>query len=180
MPDPEFILLGDALWLDFVNTGEGRTPDTPDRLPDLAAYHRWAKAQKLASDADIIPFVRLADLRTTLAGLAEVLATGRQAPASTVEVINEFLAQTAGYFQLIRTQGKWRVQFTPGHSTTASDAIVLSAARSLADTRKKVHRCAGDGCSLFFIDDSATQSRRWCSIAACGARSRVERRRGLR
>ena len=180
MPDPEFILLGDALWLDFVNTGEGRTADAPDRLPDLAAYHRWAKAQKLASDADIIPFGKLLDLRTTLAGLAAILATGRQAPSSAVEVINEFLAQTAGYFQLIRTQGKWHVQFTPGHSTCASDAIVLSAARSLGDTRKQVQRCAGDTCSLFFIDDSASQSRKWCSMAACGERNRVERRRSLR
>ena len=179
MPDPEFTLLGDALWLDFVNTGEGRTPDTHDRLPDLAAYHRWAKAQKLTSDANIIPFGKLTGLRATLAGLAGVLSTGRPAPASAVEVINEFLAQSAGYFQLIRTQGKWHVQFTPGHSTSATDAIVLSAARSLADTRKKVHRCAGDGCSLFFIDDSATQSRRRCSIEVCGARNRVERRHGL-
>lgn len=180
MPDPEFILLGDALWLDFVNTGEGRSPQSPDRLPDLAAYHRWAKAEKLTSDADIIPFGKLIDLRTTLAGLADIIAGGRQAPASAVETINEFLAQTAGYFQLIRTQGMWRVQFTPGHSTRASDAIVLSAARSLADSRKKVHRCAGDGCSLFFIDDSATQSRKWCSAEACGARNRVERRRTLK
>jgi len=127
MPDPEFILLGDALWLDFVNTGEGREADAPDRLPDLAAYHRWAKAQKLSSDANIIPLGKLLDLRATLAGLAEVLASGRQAPSSAVEVINEFLAQAAGYFQLIRTQGKWHVQFAPGHSTHASDAIVLSA-----------------------------------------------------
>ena len=180
MPDPEFILLGDTLWLDFVNTGEGRAEDAPDRLPDLAAYHRWSKAQKLASDADIIPFGKLVDLRTTLAGLAETLAGGRQVPSSAVEVINEFLAQTAGYFQLIRTQGKWRVQFTPGHATSSSDAIVLSAARSLADTRKKVQRCAGDGCSLFFVDDSANQSRKWCSTEACGASNRVERRRSLR
>ena len=179
MPDPEFILLGDALWLDFVNTGEGRTPDAPDRLPDLAAYHRWAKAQKLASDADIIPFGKLIDLRTTLAVLADVLTSGRQAPASAVEMINEFLAQAAGYFQLIRTQGKWQVQFTPGHSTLASDAIVLSAARSLADTHKVIQRCARDTCSLFFIDDSASQSRTWCSMEACGARNRTERRRSL-
>ena len=179
MPDPEFILLGDALWLDFVNTGERRTPGAPDRLPDLAAYHRWAKAQKLTSDANIIPLEKLVDLRTTLAGLAEVLTAGRQAPSSAVEVINEFLAQAAGYFQLIRTQGKWHVQFAPGHSTHASDAIVLSAARSLADTSKKVQRCAGETCTLFFIDDSASQSRKWCSMEACGAENRVERRRSL-
>jgi predicted RNA-binding Zn ribbon-like protein len=179
MPDPEFILLGDALWLDFVNTGQGRTPDAPDRLPDIAAYHRWAKAQKLSSDANIIPVGKLLDLRTTLTGLAGVLASGRQAPSSAVEVINEFLAHAAGYFQLIRTQGKWHVQFAPGHSTHATDAIILSAARSLADTSKKVHRCMGDTCSLFFTDDNASDSRRWCSIEACGAKNRVERRRSL-
>lgn len=177
MADPEFILLGDALWLDFVNTAEGRTLDAPDRLPDVAAYHRWAKAEQLASDADLVPFPKLMALRETLSGMAAVLATGRQAPASAVESINEFLSQTAGYFQLIRTRGQWQVQFTPGHSTRASDAIVLSAARGLADSERKVHRCAAEGCGLYFTDDSATQSRKWCSPEACGARHRVERRR---
>ena len=50
MADPEFILLGDALWLDFVNTARGRGPVT-DRLPDAAAYHRWTKATRIGSVA---------------------------------------------------------------------------------------------------------------------------------
>lgn len=179
MPDPEFILLGDALWLDFVNTAEGRAPDAADRLPDLAAYHRWAKAEKLTSDADIMPFVRVLQLRTTLATLAEGLANGRQAPASAVELLNEFLAQAAGYFQLTRTQGKWQMRFTPGQPAHASDAIGQSAARTLVDLTKQVLRCSGEGCTLFYIDHSSTQSRKWCSIEACGDRNRVERRRSL-
>ena len=30
----EFILLGDALWLDFVNSARGRIAASPDRLSD--------------------------------------------------------------------------------------------------------------------------------------------------
>ena len=33
MSDPEFLLLGDALWIDFINTARGREADPPDGLP---------------------------------------------------------------------------------------------------------------------------------------------------
>lgn len=176
MADPEFILLGDALWLDFVNTALGRSPDAPDRLPDLASYHRWAKAEQLTSDADVVPFPRLMGLRRSLTTMASVLADGRPAPASAVEMLNEFLAQSPGYYQLIRAGGRWQIRSTPARPTAACDAIVLSAARGL-DTEKRIHQCAADGCSLYFSDDSPTQSRKWCSPEPCGARHRVERRR---
>lgn len=176
MPDPEFILLGDALWLDFVNTAEGRS-DPTDGLPDLAAYHRWTKAEKLTSDADAVPFDRVLQLRSILGTLADGLANGRQAPASAVELLNEFLAQAGGYFQLTRTRGKWQMRFTPGYAARASDAIAQSAARTLVDPTAHVHRCLGEYCTLFYIDDSSAQSRRWCSVEACGDHNRVERRR---
>ena len=50
---------------------------------------------------------------------------------------------------------------------------------TLAEPLVYVRRCAGEGCSLFFTDDSPTQSRRWCNAAVCGREVRVERRRGL-
>ena len=56
MSDPEFILLGDAVWIDFINTAHGRQPDSPDGLADPAAYHRWSKAEKLTSDATQLPW----------------------------------------------------------------------------------------------------------------------------
>jgi len=180
MPDPEFILLGDALWLDFVNTAGGRGPDITDRLPDSAAYHRWTKAEKLISDTDTVPFSRVLALRTTLATLADGLSNGRQAPASAVELLNEFLAQTSGCFQLTRTQGKWQTRFSPARPASATDAIAQSAARTLVHPTKQVYQCPGKGCSLFFIDDSTTQVRKWCSVEACGDWKVVERRRSLR
>jgi predicted RNA-binding Zn ribbon-like protein len=177
MADPEFLILGDALWLDFVNTAEGRGPEDHDRLPDRAAYHRWAKAQKLASDADSVAFDRILHLRTTLGSLAAVLASGRQAPSSAIELLNDFLAEAEGTLRLTRTRGKWQTGFTPRDQASASDAIAHSAALTLVASGKQVRRCAGEGCTLFFLDDGSSPARRWCSTDVCGARNRVDRRR---
>ena len=74
--DPEFPLLADALWLDFVNTGRG----PHDLLPDLDAYHRWTKACRLPSDAAAMQLPALRRVRLVLEGLAEALvAVGRSA-----------------------------------------------------------------------------------------------------
>ena len=47
MIDSEFLLLGDAVWLDFVNSARGRDPSPPDLLPDIAAFGRWARLLRL-------------------------------------------------------------------------------------------------------------------------------------
>src|SRR5207344_2449640 len=45
--EERFILLGDAVWLDFVNTARGRQPNPPDRLPALPAWEAWLDALQL-------------------------------------------------------------------------------------------------------------------------------------
>jgi predicted RNA-binding Zn ribbon-like protein len=179
MPDPEFTLLGDACWLDFVNTVRGRTASPPDLLPDPAAYHRWTKAQKLLSDVDSVPFAEIIAFRAELTRLAQSLSRGRQPPASAAAAINRRLGGEPGHEQLIRTGGVWQLRFAADRPPKALDAIARSAAASLADRARAVRQCAAEPCSLFFLDASATQSRRWCSAAVCGGRGRIERRRGL-
>lgn len=179
MPDPEFTLLGDACWLDFVNTARGRTDPAPDLLPDPAAYHRWTKAEKLISDVDVIPFGEIRAFRQQLVALAEALAAGRQAPASAVAAINGILARETGHETLTRVGGTWQIRFAPDRPATALVAVARSAAATLAEPERQIRQCAGNACSLFFRDGSASQSRHWCSDTACGANGRVERRRGL-
>jgi predicted RNA-binding Zn ribbon-like protein len=179
MPDPEFTLLGDACWLDFVNTARGRAAAPPDRLPDPAAYHRWTKAEKLPSDVETVPFDEILGFRRELTRLAEWLSAGRQAPASAAAAINRRLGAEGGHEQLIRTGGVWQLRFVPARPPSALEAVARSAAVSLTDRIRAVRQCAAAPCSLFFLDGSATQSRRWCSPAVCGGRGRIERRRGL-
>lgn len=179
MDHPEFILLGDAVWLDFVNSALGRAPDPPDLLPDAAAFARWAVTQRLLQIDGGPPFQAVRELRARLTALAEALHADLQPPAGSIAAINELLAGCTGSHRLVRVSGEWRLHFAPTRPLSPLEVIGRSAAATLADHSVVVRRCAGEGCSLFFIDSSPTRSRRWCNPAACGASLRVERRRGL-
>jgi predicted RNA-binding Zn ribbon-like protein len=176
----EFILLGDALWLDFVNSARGRIAASPDRLSDPDAWARWSSLQHLNGAGDPVPFAQVLELRARLTELAEAMHDGRVAPPGVIAMLNEHLGRTAGRQQLTRVGGEWRIRFAPVHAPAPLEAIARSAAATLADGRTVVRRCAGENCSLLYTDDSADGSRRWCDAAECGRDARIERRRGLR
>ena len=180
MPLEEFILLGDALWLDFVNSARGRIAASPDRLADPDAWTRWSSLQHLDGAGDPVPFAQVLELRSRLTELAEAMHDGRVAPAGVIAVLNDHLGRTTGRQQLTRVGGEWRLRFAPLRAPAPLEAIARSAAATLADGRTAVRRCAGEGCSLLFTDDSADGGRRWCDAAECGRDARFERRRGLR
>jgi predicted RNA-binding Zn ribbon-like protein len=175
----EFILLGDALWLDFVNSARGRIPASPDRLSDPDAWARWSSLQQLDGAGDSVPFPQILEFRARLTELAEALHDDRAAPAGVIAVLNKHLGRTGGRQQLTRVSGAWRLRFAPLRPPAPLEAIARSAAATLADG-KAVRRCAGESCSLLFTDDAVNGSRRWCDPAECGRDARIERRRGLR
>jgi predicted RNA-binding Zn ribbon-like protein len=176
----EFILLGDALWLDFVNSARGRTAASPDRLSDPDAWARWSSLHHLDGAGDPVPFAQALELRARLTELAEALHDGRVVPAGVIAVLNQHLGRTAGRQQLTRVGGEWRLRFAPLRPPAPLEAIARSAAATLADGRTAVRRCAAESCSLLFTDDAANGNRRWCDAAECGRDARIERRRGLR
>ena len=176
----EFTLLGDAVWLDFVNTARGRCPEPPDLLPDADALERWARAQCIdwvLADRPCLDEVLA--FRERLTTLAEALHAHMQAPAAAITAINAQLARNGGHHQLTRISGEWQLRFAPARRPSLLEAIAGSAAAGLAQPLLMVRRCAGPTCSLFFTDDSPNQGRRWCSAAVCGRQVTVERRRGL-
>ncbi len=175
MRDPEFTLLGDAIWLDFVNTA--RPGSDSDRLTDIAAYHRWTKALKLRSDASERTFAAILEARQCFVGLAEALHLRRHPPAAAIALINEILQGSPGAQQLTRIGGEWRLQFASAIAPDALGAVARSAAGTLSEPLVAVRECASDGCSRFFTDDSLAQSRRWCA-ESCASGAWVERRRG--
>jgi len=180
MSESEFTLLGDAIWLDFVNTARGRVPSPPDLLSDVAAVGRWARAQSLDQvDGDAISLNEVLTLRERLTALAEALDSDVQPPAGSIAAINDQLSRNGGSHQLTRISGEWQLRFAPARQPTLLEAIAQSAAAALADPLLFVRRCAGETCSLFFTDNSPNQGRRWCNPAVCGRQVKVERRRGL-
>ncbi|MBP2403144.1 CGNR zinc finger domain-containing protein [Streptomyces syringium] len=71
------------------------------------------------------------------------------------------------------------------HIATAPgcDALVGQVARDAVDlltdpvARGQLRRCAGETCSLVYLDTSRGRRRRWCSSEVCGNRERVARHR---
>lgn len=140
---------------------------------------RWAQAQSLHADGDLPLLHEALRLRECLTTLAVALDLGSQPPAGSIAAINEQLSRQSGCHQLTRTGGEWQLRFAPARRPPLLQVIAQSAAVTLATPVVYVRRCAGEGCSLFFTDDSPNQSRRWCSTDVCGREVRIERRRGL-
>ena len=174
-----FTLLGDALWLDFVNSARGRSAPPLDLLPDFTAFARWCELQHL-DPADAAAFPGVIEFRCRLTELAEALHDGAQAPGAAIAALNAQLGRIAGSRRLTRVGGEWRLGFVPSRPLDALEALARSAASTLAEVRTTVRRCAGETCSLFFTDDSPNGGRRWCDPGVCGRVANVERRRGLR
>jgi predicted RNA-binding Zn ribbon-like protein len=179
MADDQFTLLGDAVWLDFVNTAQGRIAPPPDLLPDFDGWRRWALTRKLDPGANPSVFPAIRRLRDHLTALAEALHAERPPPGGSIAAMNELLTDRPGSQRLTRISGQWRLQFAPSRAATALETIARSAAGTLADPVTRVRRCAGQHCSLFFTDDSPTGSRRWCDAGVCGRDRQIERRRGI-
>lgn len=160
--DSEFVLLGDALWLDFVNTA--REPGArPDTMPDVAAYHRWTKACRLSSDADALEFSTIRRVRARLMLLADALADGTPVPSRTIATINQLLLRGEGHEQLVRESGRWQVRFQPTEAAPALVAVARSAAATLAESEVLIRHCANDACRLLFQDRTPVHDRYWCS-----------------
>jgi predicted RNA-binding Zn ribbon-like protein len=176
--DTEFLLLGDAVWLEFANTRpvNGRR----DALPDPQAYLRWTKALRLEPPDGAVSFDQARSFRDQLVNLAQALQESRRPPGSAIEAVNARLAPLEGRERLLRVGGRWRIQFAPARPPGALEAIARSVAETLANPLAVVRLCANEECGLFLIDDSPGRGRRWCSRARCGTTGRIERRRRSR
>ena len=176
MREERFILLGDAVWLDFVNTARGREPNPPDRLPAAPAWDAWLDALQLPRAS--VPFDDVRTFRTHLTDLASALATSQPSPSASVRAINDLLASVPGGQQLVRVAGQWQLAFAPDGPPGVLPTLARMAAETLALPTPAIRICEGPTCSLFLLDRSPTQLRRWCSLEHCGRGMRVERRRG--
>lgn len=172
MPDPEFVFLGDALWLDLVNTAAA-----PDRLSDAAAWRRWQKAQKLGPDSPHVTLADILEFRRHLIALAVRLAAGGAPPATSVAQVNRWLAGATSRPRLVRIGGAWQRSFAPDAPPSALMAVADSAAATLAEPTAAVRRCADPQCARFFLEACDPQRRFFCRPGVCGTGHFVERRR---
>ena len=185
----KFPLVGNQLSLDFVNTKiveNGVPKDLLDGLADVAA---WAVAVKLldlpkakklsklwqeAQSRD--EFEEVLRFRKVLHALVEAIARSESVTTSTLHTINTQLRKLNGYAAVLPSDEGFTKRFlldirAPSHllAPVAEAAADLLCYGNLAYVKK----CENPACMLYFYDGTKNHSRRWCSMKACGNRTKV-------
>ena len=183
----EFDRCAGHLALDFANTVDGRSSDSPvDRLAtyqDLLAFATQcelisaAEAQKLAArarrspaDAQVV-FERAKALRDALYDLTAAIAEERTPPAEARAEVNRAVGRLE-----IGHDWQWEWGCSPGGLDSMLGPITIAAAELLTGPqRERISMCASDTCAWVFLDTSKNHSRRWCDMKQCGNRAKARR-----
>ncbi|WP_344021310.1 CGNR zinc finger domain-containing protein [Pseudonocardia kongjuensis] len=167
MPDVR-PLTGEPLPLDLLNTrwSEGGTEQDLLSTPDGVAA--WLAGHGFAGPAG-----------------EPVAAALREARAVMTELLDAPAAGTAAAFDRILDRGRLRRGYGPAGAVTRPETgdpawlpawTAAEALLRLLETRpERVRRCAHDTCVLHFLDTTRNGTRRWCSMASCGNRSKSNR-----
>lgn len=178
----DFPFLGNALWVDFLNTEPalpgGGTGDLIDR-PE--AFERWARATGEVGPHD--PFEpdrqemqEALKFRAVLREGAESLLAGATPSRSIVSAVNEKLAGSPVVSTLIEKGAGWDLtsRIVAGTATALLGRLATDFAHTLVSGRPdRLRRCEHPGCVMLFIDTSKNGKRRWCSMETCGNREKA-------
>jgi predicted RNA-binding Zn ribbon-like protein len=183
----------DAEEADVSVDDEARVPDAARLVRDFINTHELqVEREDLASPADLQDWlaerdllpddVRLepADLATAVTvreGLRALLLenAGHGGEAAATSALNQVLAELP--LRMTFNQGGYRL-------VSASSSPIGQAVGELADAIRRCAEdgswvrlkvCARDSCRWAFYDTSRNQVRRWCSMAACGNRIKMQR-----
>lgn len=193
---PQFVFVGERLWLDFVNTDDARGGERVDGLSDFEGLVRWMEAahvvdaercQALLRRGEAQPsgataaLVEARRVRAALRALAERGRTdlGDRAREVAIDEINRVLSRSVGTRRVEALPGGGFVRsFVPVGD--AFGGLVIPIVESTVDTLVRgelfrIRRCADPRCPRFFLDESRSQTRRWCSMRVCGNRAKVRR-----
>ena len=179
---------GGRVCLDFANTLDWRLTDSPvELIPHYAALLAWSARRgtlpertlarlqdhgpESAAAREVIREAHL--LRTEIWSIAEELIAGRRARLS---ALNGRLAELPSQPGL-RVQGR-RYVFDLDGSDPSQPLwpVIWSLAAVLAsEDATRIGSCRAQGCGWYFVDESPSRSRTWCSSEVCGNRERVRR-----
>jgi predicted RNA-binding Zn ribbon-like protein len=185
----EFLFVGDALALDFVNTAivvRGQPRDLLAAPADLVAWQHAAATIDPASDLATGSLARFADevtltgaktLRASLRGLFRAVASGAPVADGDLEALNRVLR--TGFLTVEVAADSRFLPIWRSHDG-GSDGLLLAIARSAMtllteSDLSRLHRCANERCVLFYYDTTKRATRRWCSTG-CMNRARSSRR----
>lgn len=178
-----FIFLGNALWLDFVNT-QIIDGEFIDLIGKDGAFLQWAKTADLQADqADAARFnaalTEAQAFRAQLRAAADGLAAGTALNPAFIADINRRMAEHPVATVLETSGSGWATSAKP--VTTGPQSVLAEIAsdfaRFVTDEATNVRHCSNERCCIVFYDTSKNHTRRWCSMETCGNRAKAAGRR---
>ncbi|MFC4036359.1 CGNR zinc finger domain-containing protein [Streptomyces polygonati] len=171
---------GGRVCLDLVATG------AEEGLPSVGSLRAWVYGAGLVPEGTSVGvadwwLAAFVELRGRLGRMVEAeLAAHRQAPAD-VDALNAAArpatpapAAVAGEGGALRRSLAGEPRCEELLAAVARDAVELFTDPV---ARTQLRRCAGENCTLVYLDTSRGRRRRWCSSEVCGNRERVARHR---
>jgi predicted RNA-binding Zn ribbon-like protein len=175
--------------LDLVATGAGRPEG--ERLGSGEGLREWLYGAGLVPEGTAVevgegwlgPFT---GLRALLERLVTAELAARGAPYALPEAADIAALNAAA---LAAPPAPAAVPGTDGALTRSlaaapdCEGLLAAVARDAVDlftdplARTQLRRCAGENCTLVYLDTSRGRRRRWCSSEVCGNRERVARHR---
>ncbi len=185
-------LVGGHPALDLVNTMAWRLDParTDDRLTGGRELVGWlesarvidtAQALELGREADARPQAaavvveQVRELREALYGLLGPAAAGAPPAAGAVVAVRSAVARAIGQAEL-DADGSLRWAVPVRTLSDVPQVLALSALRlTEREDLDRLRQCHDEHCGWLFLDRSKNASRRWCSSADCGNRTRARR-----
>ena len=185
------LFLGSHPALDFLNTRPTPGGAPIELIGDGASYAAWLEEARLLHATTAAKIRRrfgaaalnaaAAQARDLREWAREWIARWQNAPgrayATELRRLNHLMARATCYPEMVVTKDdgfqvtdRWRID-----SADELIAIVAAQIASLVATEEPalVKRCAGPGCTLWFVDRTKAHSRLFCSATACGNRAKV-------
>jgi len=184
------LFLGSHPAIDFLNSVFAPDGEPIETIGDGVAYVEWLVAAGLLEEADAAKLSRRFGPKALDAAAAEArkfrewarkwLADWRVAPradySDRIEILNRLLAREVRKRELVANRSGIALREVPRFET-AQVLLALPAAQLALlvahEDAALLRQCAGDSCTLWFLDRTKSHRRLFCSAAACGNRAKV-------
>lgn len=184
------LFIGSHLAADFLNTAFEPHGEHVEVIGDGKALLEWLQAACVMDAGEAARLARKLGAKGLDAAATDVrklrewarawLTLWRSAPArdyaAEIKYLNETLESLNVKHEVARTkEGLERVSRFQIESTDELLAVLASAVGDLVtqEDPSLLKSCAGEGCTLWFLDRTKAHRRMFCSAAACGNRAKV-------
>lgn len=181
----KFVLIGENLYLDFVNTKLLQNGKPYEMLAAKEDFLGWAiavgliknnKAKVLLKNFIENDFKEIIDYRNSLNQMTFEIVSGKIIQPRFIEAINKQLKRQIGFEKLEMSGNNLTKKFVASFEKAVELLTPISQSAVdvlISENSDNLKKCESEECVLYFIDTSKNHSRRWCSMKACGNRAKA-------